>query len=236
MANARLVFERVGRDGSHEVLTLRPADIHAALTALSFERDALLRLHGAHDDGLDYDLSVLPTQREQVVVRLRRGAQERWLARTGDETPLEEMSTVPHKALVPRTWASSALALATTTAHWPPTLPWHDAQFRPVAPLSLEPLSFTRVAADPSSAVRAIADTLVRHIDASQEPALALAEVIAELRRVGHDLWSIDRDGELEIWGGDYMREAEGKGLWLEVETKKPAHARVRFGAASAEA
>jgi len=31
-------------------------------------------------------------------------------------------------------------------------------------------------------------------------------EIIESLRRIGHDLWSWDYDGETELWGGDYQK------------------------------
>ncbi len=40
--------------------------------------------------------------------------------------------------------------------------------------------------------------------------------VIDELKRIGHDLWSWDYDGENYVWGGDYTNKENSGKLILE--------------------
>jgi hypothetical protein len=82
---------------------------------------------------VSYELSVTPVRDEGMVVCFAPGRVLRWLGRGGDETPLADGDGFPAKVLVPRTWASTALLLATLSGALPRTLPWHDAKFSSTA-------------------------------------------------------------------------------------------------------
>jgi len=119
------------------------------------------------------------------------------------------------------------------TAALPRTMPWHDARFVSLGPLALDAVSFARCVADPHACAMVMASRIAAHLAGSSDPAGAADDVIAELRRVGHDLWSFDESDQGAVWGSDYMRVADGQGLYLELG---PSGVHVRFADARADA
>jgi hypothetical protein len=227
-------LERLERGGARVSFVPAPGEMSAAVDSLSPTRDVALLLRGTQDDGAPYELSVTPVRDEGMVVCFAQGRVLRWLGRGSDETPLADGDGFPAKVLVPRTWASSALLLATLSGELPRTLPWHDAKFSSLGTLSLDEVSFARCSADPQACVAVMAARIATHLAGSAEPERAFEDVIAELRRVGHDLWSFDQADDLGgIWCRDYMRQAEGQGLILEFGWRS---VRARFGDATAAA
>ncbi len=211
-----------------------PGELSAAVDSLSPTRDVALILRGTQEDGAPYELTVTPVRDEGMVVHFAQGRVLRLLGRGSDETPLADGDGYPAKVLVPRTWASTALLLATLSGALPRTLPWHDAKFVSLGTLSLEEVSFARCSADPQACVVVMASRIATHLAGSAEPERAFEEVIAELRRVGHDLWSFDQGDDMGgSWCSDSMRQAEGQGLTLEFGWMS---VRVRFGDATAAA
>jgi hypothetical protein len=185
-------------------------------------------LRGVDDEGAPYELAVTPL-REQVSVCFTRGGVRRWLARGNDQTPMADGDGLPSKLLVPHTWASTVLDHAIRNAEPVRTLPWHDTRFVSLGPIVLEEVSFARCQSDPERSVMRMASLVQAHLSRSDDVERAADEVIAELRRVGHDLWSFD--GEHGLWCADYTRVVEGQGLTLSLGS-----VRVDFGAASAKA
>ncbi len=123
---------------------------------------------------------------------------------------------------VPVTWVMSALSQLVSADDWPAYFPWYGGS--PLAPLyswRADAYAFRRLKDAPATArrnrLRALRDELLDLDVERPRRHLAIAKAIGELRRVGHDLWSLDSDGEEEHWSGDYMRPAEGKGLWLRI-------------------
>lgn len=233
LADGAPTVERIERGGSRAAILLTPSGLDAAVMALSPARDLVLSLRGAHPVGGRYELSVTPVRDDGMVVCFRQDCVVRWLARGDDETPIADGDGHPAKLLVPRTWASSALRLAVLTAELPRTLPWHDARFASLGALPLDEVSFARCVADPHACVVVLARRIAAHVVGSADPESAADDVIAELRRVGHDLWSLDAGADQEIWGSDYMRVADGQGLYLEFGTRGVC---VQFGDARADA
>ncbi len=156
-------------------------------------------------------------------LRVVRGGDTRWLGRVSSGEPfVVDGQRMPPFIEVPVTWVMSALSQLVSADDWPAYFPWYGGS--PLAPLyswRADAYAFRRLKGAPAAArrkrLRALRDELLDLDVERPRRHLAIAKAIAELRRVGHDLWSLDSDGEEEHWSGDYMRPAEGKGLWLRI-------------------
>lgn len=153
-------------------------------------------------------------------LRVELDGETRWLGRVRESgTFTIEGVVVPRTVEVPVTWVSSVLPQFVRSSQWPTQFPWYAGA--PLGPLNMwcgESYSFAKLksALNPVSLLDALRVELREHLSADPTPAAA-DELIAELRRVGHDLWSWDTDGDWRQWGADYMRSAEGTGLRLSV-------------------
>lgn len=59
-----------------------------------------------------------------------------------------------------------------------------------------------------------LATAISRTLTAAERFHAAVATVVADLRAVGHDLWSYDEEDEFEVWGPDYARPS-GPGILI---------------------
>jgi hypothetical protein len=225
-----VTLERIEFGGARVSIAPTTEEIETALRSLSPPRDLVLLMRGVDDERAPYELSVTPL-RKQVSICFTRGGVRRWLALGSDETPMADGDGLPSKLLVPHTWAWTVLDHAARTGEPVRTMPWHDARFVSLGPIVLEEVSFARCQGDRARGVKRMALLIEAHFSRSVDDERAADEVIAELRRVGHDLWSFDE--ERGIWCADYIRVVEGQGLTLVLGTKS---VRVDFGAASATA
>ena len=73
--------------------------------------------------------------------------------------------------------------------------------------------------ADLSTALEAL---LHRRLEGAADRAAEVERIIADLRTVGHDLWSWDESGSAAVWGGDYVRRPYDKRLVLRVVYDEP--------------
>jgi hypothetical protein len=127
--------------------------------------------------------------------------------------------TISVQAEVPLTWIANALGAFIRGEGFTPLFPWFRRSFFTyLGDPWAERYAFTRVE-DAAPETRRVlltalhAALLERWTQAEERPG-AMGEAIAELRRVGHDLWSLDVHGDGgQTWGADYMRPAEGAGL-----------------------
>ncbi|HEY2749266.1 MAG TPA: hypothetical protein VGL86_31830, partial [Polyangia bacterium] len=60
-------------------------------------------------------------------------------------------------------------------------------------------------AADRASVVRELEDELTRRLRGAANPVQEASRIIEELRRLGHDLWSFDDRGDVQLWCGDWV-------------------------------
>jgi hypothetical protein len=77
---------------------------------------------------------------------------------------------------------------------------------------------------------------LTQRLRAAVDPAAEEKLIVADLRSLGHDLWSFDDNGDGGAWCADWTRPAPGPTLVLETtlgvdpESDVEAAARVSFG------
>lgn len=153
-------------------------------------------------------------------LRVERGDSRQWLGRAlrGPELHVEEQ-TLPACVEVPVTWVAGALTWLDQRGETSPFFPWYeDGSFAPTGPWRADAFAFEALAAAGDDLAERLAELraqLVQRMRAAAEPWRAMALSLAELRRLGHDLWSLDVEIGGGTWGGDYMRPAPGRGLWL---------------------
>ncbi len=141
----------------------------------------------------------------------------RWLEQSREGPPIEvDGRPLPRRLEVPATWLSAVIT--------PDYFPWVDRELVSSPSWDARPFSYSRFCADADGAARELAARLSE----LWRGGAGEAPIIAELRREGHDLWSLD--GEYRIWGGDYMRPAPGRGLYLDVGTSTEVSFRPREG------
>ncbi len=118
----------------------------------------------------------------------------------------------------------------------PRHFPWHDPQgWAPQGSWRADAFSFASTGALASDeAKRGWVAGLHAQLEGLVEPAedrrAAVAIAVAELRRLGHDLWSWDDDGDSELWRHDYMRATVGRGLRLFARYQPERTLGVSFG------
>ena len=63
---------------------------------------------------------------------------------------------------------------------------------------------------------------VLRDLESDCEGSTTLRQVIGDLRKLGHDLWSFDEDGEgSESWCADWTMSRPGQALALELQDGK---------------
>lgn len=232
----------LARDGSRAPCGLWPKEIWNALRSLDPAQHQYLELaaEGVH-------VRVWPRPKVEgepvplVCLQARLDGREAWLGREhpGPSFALDGRTVPPHLE-VPITWASSTLSTFLQGGKWPRHFPWHEAEsWRPEGPWRADEHSFAAAAALGNDDARGawVVGLLARLqalVGEAKEQRSAFATAIAELRRLGHDLWSWDDDGESELWGHDYMRATVGRGLRLYARYQPELTLGVRFGAARA--
>jgi hypothetical protein len=233
----RATLRVIDRDGEPRELGMRPAELWALLQELDPDRHRHVEL-----ELVALRVRVWPRKREGetgslVCLRAQDAARTAWLGQSHEGPSFElEGRILPARLEVPITWASNALGFFVQGVRWPRYLPWHDDErWLPEGPWRGDRFSFASMitSADEHERERwvdGLYEELERNVCGGSEPRRAFAEVIGELRRVGHDLWSWDNDGDGEIWGHDYMRAAPGQGLVLEVRYEPEVAVGVRFG------
>ena len=176
-----------------------------------------------------------------VCLQAKLDGREAWLGRVreGESFELEGAKVPPHLE-VPITWASSTLSTFLQGGRWPRHFPWHDPQgWAPQGSWHADDFTFASTGALGSdeakrgwvAGLHARLETLV---GTAEDRRAAVAIAVAELRRLGHDLWSWDDDGDSELWGHDYMRATVGRGLRLFARYRPEPALGVSFGGARA--
>ena len=170
-------------------------------------------------------------------LRVTHGGETRWLGRLASAEPFAvDGQQMPSVVEVPVTWVSSVLQVLVSADDWPADFPWYGGS--PLAPLHVwsgDAYAFRLLeAAWPWTRRKHLASLRGELLDLmtdGPQHEMAMAKALAELRRVGHDLWSLDYDEVVEYWGGDYMRPAEGQGLWLWIPHEDPSWFDLGWGA-----
>jgi hypothetical protein len=62
-----------------------------------------------------------------------------------------------------------------------------------------------------------LAQELTRRVQASSDPAQAGYDCIADLKALGHDLWSFDESDDFQLWCGDWTAPKRSLELFVEV-------------------
>lgn len=192
----------------------RPADVVIALTSRDNE-ESVTRWAGVCRDGSDIQL------------------------------PIEGWAPLPRRLAVPSDWVATILH---SMKHANPELlryiPWHDdVSFAPIRSWSADEFHHARFLAASANERRKLLQRLwtsmTRQLPEA-DPSATMAEMIAELRRCGHDLWSWGYDGACDTWGYDYMRQveidaAEHPALSLCYSAVPPIRLALRFGRLSVQ-
>jgi hypothetical protein len=232
----------LARDGTRAPCGTWPKEIWNALRALDPERHRYLELVAE-----SVQVRVWPRPRIEgepvplVCLQAQLDGREAWLGRehAARGFQLDGQPMPPHLE-VPITWASSTLSTFLQGGKWPRHFPWHEpGSWQPQGEWRADEHSYALAAALPDDEARLgwvgeLHAKLIALVAEDQEPRAAFATAIAELRRLGHDLWSWDDDGESELWGHDYMRATVGRGLRLCARYQPELELGVRFGAARA--
>lgn len=240
MTTSGMRLRRVRHSGDvSELAPIRPKELIALVDSLDPNLDHHLEL-----EGFDVSLRAWPCQTENdglcALLSARRDDDRLWLGRVRDGAVHEvEGRQLPAHLVVPMGWVSSAIQSFVQGVEWPWHLPWHDDRvFKPVGTWRADAFSFERLAnagEDLREQLESLRGELLRMVVENHEPWRAFAETVAELRRLGHDLWSWDHRGDSEQWGHDYMRAAPGQGLRLEVRYEPDVLVGLSYGAVSLE-
>lgn len=226
-------LRRLRLDGSADrtLSHLDPKTLHDLVSALDPALHSALEL-SSHDQRA----TVWPVTHAEgglgtVVTRLEHAGTVRWLgqAAVGPDVVVGG-ATRPAHAVVPASWAASFLSALVMPGEAQPLLaylPWHDASFAPMGAWRATHASHASLCAAPDRTVRlrALAEE-IRGVLQAVGLEVGKGPVIAELRRVGHDLWHHEYDGEVDTWAWDYMRVAPGRGLHLAVRHRLPVAVR----------
>lgn len=146
---------------------------------------------------------------------------------------------LPRLVEVPVTWASNALDSFRERGDLRSSLPWYDEHFTPLGPWRAEAFAFERLSsagADLGALLRELRDQMHHALRSTSPEGELFSSLIAELRRVGHDLWNVGVESNGECWAGDYMRPAEGKGLCLDFNWGPPIKVVIQLDDATSEA
>ena len=115
--------------------------------------------------------------------------------------------------------------MTSRTAGDPWCLPRYDERFEPLGAWRAEAFGFQVLsAAGPrvKPLLVELRDEVLHALRSTSLPEDVFYTLIAELRRVGHDLWSVEAKSNGECWSSDYMRWAEGRGLYLDFNWGPP--------------
>ena len=136
------------------------------------------------------------------------------------------------------TWASNALDSFLDGKAFRSSLSWHDEGFTPLGPWRAEAFAFERLSSSGAGAaglLRGLREELLRLLRTASPPGELFSALVAELRRVGHDLWCVSVESNGEGRGRDYMRAAEWQGLFLAFEWGPPIDVVIQFADATTE-
>ena len=157
---------------------------------------------------------------------MTRGDEIRWVGRVraGDDLVLHG-SRLPRLVEVPTTWATNALESLLRGECFNSCLPRYYERFEPLGAWRAEAFGFQVLsAAGPrvKPLLVELRDEVLHALRSTSLPEDVFYTLIAELRRVGHDLWSVEAKSNGECWSSDYMRWAEGRGLYLDFNWGPP--------------
>jgi hypothetical protein len=215
------------RDGTEtRIDSPREAQVQEASQALDPALHAALRLEteAAHVEVLP--LRYAANSCGSAAVRVVRGDEIRWVGRVraGDHLVLHG-SRLPRLIEVPTTWATNALESLLRGECFNSCLPWYDERFEPLGAWRADAFGFQVLsAAGPrvKPLLVELRDQVLHALRSTSLPEDVFDTLIAELRRVGHDLWNVEAKSNGECWSSDYMRWAEGRGLYLDFNWGPP--------------
>lgn len=179
-----------------------------------------------------------------IALTSRSRANTRWAGVAQDgpaiQLPDAESAKLPRRLAVPSDWIATILhSMRSSNEHLLRYIPWHDdSSFAPIRSWSADEFHHASFLAAPANQRRELLKRLWTSMTGQlpeADPSATMAEMIAELRRCGHDLWSWDYDGACDTWGYDYMRQvetdaAERPELSLCYSAVPPVRLALRFG------